>query len=265
MTSKFAKSLRRAVSVLKCFNTDELELSGTEISRKTGMHKTTAHRILATFAEDGLLDRNAKTGKYTIGTELYLLGNLYSNATDVSKAAKPVVRTLNELTGEAVNVSILNEGNRTLVLRTESKHAFRVTTHIGATMPAYSSAMGKAMLSELTEAELDKLYPEERLRPVTKKTIATKKELKLELEQIRKAGVAFDREGSYEGIVGIASVIRNASGKAIAAMGIAVAIFRMDQHNGERLPTLIRLGTSLASYRLGYQDMDNRIHRYYNQ
>jgi len=91
------KSLSKAVSVIRCFTPKELELSAADVARKIGIPKTTAHRILKTFAEVGLLEQNATTHKYTIGPLLYMLGNLYLSTTDVLKAAEPVLEKLNEL------------------------------------------------------------------------------------------------------------------------------------------------------------------------
>jgi len=195
-----------------------------------------------------------------VGTKLYTLGSLYLSTTDIFTAAKPVIEALNDLTGETINVSILDRGNIIFIMKEESKHAFRLNTHIGSIVRAYGSAMGKALLSELTEAEIDSLYPEDRLPPLTKKTIATKKELKLELEQVRQTGVAFDREGSYESVEAVGSVIRNANSKAVAAMSIAVPVFRMDEAARKQLTSLVKLGASLISYRLGYQDTANPVH-----
>jgi len=237
-----------------------MELSGTEIARKVGIHKTTAHRILSTLAKDGILDRNLKTGKYTIGHELFALGSLYLSTTDILKTADPVVKTLNDLTGDVVNVGIREGNNIILVMKEESKYPVRFFHHIGSIMPAHTSAIGKALLSELTEAQLDSLYPEEKLRVITKKTIATKTELKQELERIRETGVSFDREGIYDGVEGIGSVMHDASGKAVAGMSISVPVFRLEQIGHERLlAILIRLGTSLVSYRLGYQDKNTPV------
>jgi len=255
----FPRSILRVVSVLKSFTPDELELNAADISRKVAIPKTTTHRMLAALTKGGLLDRNAETGKYTIGPELYILGSLYLSTTDILKAAEPVIKTLNDLTGETVNLSIFDSGHVIVIMKEESKHAFRFSSHVGTVLPAHVSGMGKAFLSELTETELDKLYPEERLQPRTKKTTATKTKLKLELQQVRKTGVSFNREGDHEGIEGIGSVIRDARGKAAAAMSISVPVFRINQASRERLATLARLGTSLISYRLGYRDLANPV------
>lgn len=252
--------LSRAVSVLKSFTPREPELTAAEIQQKAKIPKATAYRILANLTEAGLLERDGKTGRYRIGPELYLLGSLYLTTTDILRAAESVMETLNDLTSEAINLSIFERGNVVLVMKEESKHTFRIALHIGSVLPAYASSMGKAFLSELSEAEIDSLYPEERLQPLTKKTIATKSELKLQLQQIRKTGVSFSRGETYEGGEGVASLIRDTTGKAVAAMSISVPVFRMNQGNRERLATLIKLATSLVSFRLGYQDRACPVH-----
>lgn len=249
----------KAVAILKSFTPDALEVGTTDVARKVGMPKSTAHRLLVTLTKTGLLDRKKETGKYTIGPELYKMGSLYLSATDILKAADPVTRTLNNLTSEAVSLGIRDDSNVILVLKEESKHAFRISRHVGKAVPAYASSMGKALLSELTETEIDSLYPEERLQTLTPKTIATKTKLKLELEEIRKTGVSLDKEGGYEGIEGIASVIRDASGMAVAALAIPVPIFRINKAKRERLVTLVRMGAGLVSHYLGYHDMDNPV------
>jgi len=248
------KSLIKAISVLKTFAPGALELTPAEIAQKLKMPKSSVYRVLATLSYGGFIEQNGTTNKYKIGPALYALGSLYLDTTDVIKAAEPVVKTLNDLTGEALNVGILDNGNMILIMKEESKHAFRFSVHVGSSMPAYSSAIGKALLSELDDSEIDRLYPHEALVPVTDKTIKTKTELKAELAEIRKSGIAYAREESYEGVIGIGAPIRNASRKAIAAVSISIPTFRLGQNMSDRIETAIRMAGSLISYRLGYQD-----------
>jgi len=254
------RSILRVVAVLRSFTPEQVELSAADISRKIGIPKTTTYRMLAALTKGGLLDRNVDTGNYRIGPEIYVLGSLYLSTNDILKAAEPVIKTLNDLTGETVNVGIFEKGHVIVVIKEESKDAFKFSLHVGSLLPAYASAMGKAFLSELTEAELDNLYPEERLTPRTAKTIATKRVLKLDLQQIKKTGASFNREGAHIGVEAVGSVIRDASGQAVAAMSIAVPVFRMNQVTRERLAALVKMGSRLTSYRLGYQDTDNPVH-----
>lgn len=248
------KSLLRAISIATSFSPNDLELSLTDLSRKTGIPMTTVNRIVKTLIQGRLLERNIQSNKYRIGPEFYILGSLYLRGTDILSAAEPVTQTLNDLTGEAVAVSILNQDNVVLIVKEESKHGFRVATHVGSILVGHASAMGKALLSELTKAEIDKILPEEKLKPMTKNTITTKDELIKELEQIRRTGISVDMEGNYEGLIGIASVVRDENGRAVAAMSIGFSAFRVSQAQREQIVMLVRMGASLISYRLGYRD-----------
>ncbi|UCG54423.1 MAG: IclR family transcriptional regulator [Dehalococcoidia bacterium] len=254
------KSINKAISVLKCFNSQDLALSASEISKKVGIHRVTSHRLLETLFRAGLLEKSAIKGKYSIGSELYVLGSLYLKTMDVIKVATPVVQTINELTGEAVALGILKNDSIIVVLREQSKHALRFDTHVGSVWAAHATSTGKALLSNLSETELDDLYPQEKLTTFTAKTIATKTELKLELEQIRKAGVAYDLESNNEKYVGVASAVRDVNGRAVAALNIGIPIFRCREPLSlKRLAALVRKGSCLISYLYGYQDSENDI------
>lgn len=255
----YIKSLIKAISVMKCFDPNNSEMGVSNVAQRVGLSRPTANRILSTLVYGGLLEQNGATGKYMIGSGLFSLGNLFLISRDIVKVAEPVVKELNELASEVVNVHIRDKGYSTIVLREESKHTFRFAYHVGSVFPAYAVSAGKALLSELTDAEIDSLYPNERLMPLTPKTVTTRTELKKELEQVRKTGVAFNREQAREGVESIASVIRDASGTAVAAMSIAAPVFMMNQVKRKKLTTIVRLGTSLMSYQLGYRDAVNPV------
>lgn len=254
-TSNSMRSVIRTISVLKCFSPSEPQLMAVNVAQKLGIPKPTIYRILACLTKAGLLAKKPGTSTYVVGPALYTLGSLYLSTTDLFQAAEPVIKTMNDLTAEVTNLAILDDkGYITMMMREESKHALRHVVHVGSTAPAYALALGKALLSELTDAEIDGLYPEEKLKPLTKKTVPTKTELKYELEQIRKSGVAFNFEQAYEGVEAVAAVIRNAVGKAIAATAIPVPIVRMNEVRRKKLASLMKMGAGLISYRLGYHD-----------
>jgi len=253
------KSLLRAISVIKSFTPGELELGPVAIAHKLGIPLTTAHRMLATLTKGGLLEQNTKNGKYRIGPGLYMQGSLYLSTTDISKAAEPVTELLNELTGEAIKISVFDRGNVIVIKKEESKYDFRYQHAVGSILPAYASGMGKAFLSELSEMELESLYPSEILKPLTSKTIATKTELKEELRQIRSTGFSVDREGNTEGLCGVGCVIRDATGKVVAAMSIGVPSHTFTEERKQQLGTLNKMGASVISDRLGYQGYENTV------
>ena len=253
------KSLIKAMSLIQCFSPTEPEFGVNDICNKLGLPKATVYRLLGTLIYGRFLEKNEETGKYRIGPVLYMLGSLYLSTTDILSAAQSVTRALNDITGEAVNMSIIDGAYSTIVLKEETKYRFRWGIHIGHSTLAYSSSMGKALLSELSDEEIDKLYPEENLKKITPKTVATKTELKLDLEKIRKTGFAYIVEGDIPGISGVATIIRDSKGKAAAAMSFSFPRFRVNKARRDILIKLIKKGASLVSYRLGYRDSNNPV------
>ncbi len=256
---KHVNAIFRAVSILSQFTANEPVQSAAVIARKTGLPTSTTRRIMNTLSECGLLDRNDESGKYSIGASMYILGSLYLLATDIFSAAQPVTAALNELTGETVSVSVRKNRDVVLVMKEEPRGSFRLTTSVGTVIPAYATAMGKALLCELSDGELDALYPEERFNPVTMGTVVSKQLLKAQLAEVRRSGVAFSSEESYEGVEAIASSIRDHRGACVAAMSVTVPVFRMSGALRERLSTIIRLSAALVSRRLGYRSEGGHV------
>ncbi len=253
-------SIKKAFAVLKCFSPDEIELGAAQIAKKLGIPLSTMQHILQTLSNIRVIQRNELNGKYSIGPALYLLGSLYLDSINFVKATNPVLKVLNELTREATNLSTYSDGFITILMREESKYDFRWTRHIGSTFPAYACSMGKAFLSELPEAEIDRLYPYEKIKPITPKTIDSKTKLKLDLAQIRESGVSIDTEGSAEGVLGIGALVRDSNGKAIAAISIAAPLIRINEIQRARMVELVRMSASLINYHLGYRDQNCLVH-----
>ena len=246
----YNKSLRKALTLLRLFTPDRPEQSGAEIARHMNMHKTSTYRLLDAFREEGFLARDPNTGRYSIGPDLYITGNLFLKTNDLLRTADPVIRLLNDLTGEVANMSILDKGFITLVLREESRYDFRWSRHVGSVLPAYVSAMGWALLSDLSDDDIDSLYPE-KLEPYTQHTVTTREALKQELRVVRTTGIAFDFEGAVPLLVGIGSPVRNSSDRTIAAISISVPSFRFDERKRQLYAQLVYNAAQLVSRDLG--------------
>jgi glycosyltransferase involved in cell wall biosynthesis len=97
-------------------------------------------------------------------------------------------------------------------MKEESQQPIRYHHEIGTIYPAYATAMGRVLLSELGDAEIDRFYPGESLPALTPVTLQTKTELKSRLEKIRNTGVSFENGGAVENLEGIASPVRDENG-----------------------------------------------------
>ena len=258
---RYFKSLDKVISILNCFTEDRPELRTSEVSQILGIHRVTAHRLLETLSEARLLEKVRSRGAYTVGPELYRLGTVYLHNTSMNTVAAPVVKKISKLTGEVVAIHILDKrGHVQVLMRGERKNGFRWSAQVGSILPAYACAGGKALLSELTEVEIDNLYAEERLKRLTAGTISTKTQLKTELETIRVKGVAFNHGEDYEGIEAVASVIHDVTGKAEASLIIAAPLLGESRIQREQWDKLVKLGASLISYQFGYRN-DNLVVR----
>ncbi len=255
----FSNSVLRTASIIKSFTQYKLELTPRELASENGLPQSTVYYILASLTKSELLEKTADGRKYTIGHALFEKGALYLKRMDVVKIAEPVVKILNDLINEGISVGVLYGTNVTRVLREESKRDVRFIGPIGESLPAYASNMGKALISDLSDDQIDNLYPSERLIPRTPRTIRTKTELKLELKKIRETGVAFDKEGCYEGVESIASVIRGSHGKAVAAISISLPVSRMNAGKRRQFAELIKMGATLINYKLGYKDKSSPV------
>lgn len=249
-----SKSLQKALAVLRAFTPQRPSQTGPEIVRLTRMHKTSAYRMLATLCQEGFLERDEPTGEYSVGRSAYRLGSLFLETNSLLKAADPVIKLMNQLTGEATNLGIFENGFVTLVMHEEAKHEFRWGRHVGSVVSAHTSSMGKAFLSELTEEVIDELYPSEELKQLTPRSPRTRTALKAELAEVRRTGVAFDYEGTVEWVIGIGCVVRSQDGKGIAGLSVAIPKFRLDEQLRDQLAVLVKRGAALISHRLGYTD-----------
>ena len=248
------RSVARVIAVLSCFSPEQFELSPSEIAKQTRIPIATTYRLLNSLRKGRFLIKRRGSGKYCIGPELYLLGNLFLNTAEPLSAVNPIMKLLNNLTNEVVAAGILEGGYVTVVLREESRHSLRFGVHVGSIFPAHVLSMGKAFLSELSDAEIDELYPQEELKKYTPKTVSTKTKLKRELAEIRKNGIAFNNQQSTEGVESIGVVVHDDTSAAVIALSIGVPTVRMNQTKRELYAQLLIKASNLASYRLGYRN-----------
>lgn len=252
-------STPKIIRLFKAFSLTEPELTASEIWQRTKIPISTLYRLLNNLKEERWLEKNSRTERYCIGDALYMVGNLYTSSTGLVRASEPIIKVVNELTNEAVSIVVRDKKNVAIILREESKFSIRWAVHVGSIMAAHASSPGKVFLSELSEKELDTLYAEERLPSVTKKTIGTKAELKIELEKIRRTGIAVHSEESIAGVWGVASLIRDNTGTPIASLSVAVPLFRINADTSELIADMVKVASSIVSYRLGYTKINHAV------
>jgi len=243
-------SVANAIALLKTFSDEHFELGITDLAARLGVAKSTAHRLAATLVETGMLEQNQETEKYRLGFAAFELGALVRRKMDVSTEAKGCLLALRERTGETVHLAILDGGEIVYVNYLESKNAVRISSAIGLRKPAHCTAEGKAILA--FQPANDDAHPRKfDLERRTPKTIPDSRALAAELAAVRAQGFAVDDEESEIGMRCIAAPIRDETGHATAAVGIAGPIQRLPKKKLLSFAPAVINATDEISLRLG--------------
>jgi DNA-binding IclR family transcriptional regulator len=210
-------------------------MSLKQLAGLTGLHPSTAHRILGVMVEHRLLDR-IEPGTYRLGIRLLELGHLVKARIDLRTEALPFMRMLHEELHETINLSVRQGDEMVYVERTVSdRQAMRVAHLIGARAPLHVTAVGKLFLLE-DGPELCKAYAlRTRLEGLTRSTIRDLGTLQKELEKIRKTGYAFDHEEAEAGVSCVGAGIRDDEGKLVAGLSISAPSNRLSKAWGARV------------------------------
>ena len=228
------------------------------LAQSTGLHPSTAHRILTALLADRLVER-ADQGNYRLGMRLLELGNLVKSRLSVRELALPFMRELHAETGEAVNLSVRRDDEIVYVERTSSgRSLMRVVNIIGARAPLHITAVGKLFLAEDSAAELRGYAQRTGLRSYTRASITSLEPLEKEIERVRKQGFAFDNEEAEIGVRCIGAGIRDDTGMLVAGLSVSAPAERMKpqwaaavkatfSRNPAKLVRAGRLGTGSAN------------------
>ena len=222
-----------------------------QIAQYTGLHPSTAHRILAAMSADRMVDR-VEPGSYRLGMRLLELGNLVKSRISVRELALPLMRELHSQTGETANLSVRHDDEIVYVERTSSgRSAMRVVHVIGARAPLHVTAAGKLFLLEEGFARLRDYAKRTGLAPQTANTLTSAPALERELERIQRQGWATDNEEAEMGVRCVAAGIRDDGGVLVAALSLSTPADRMKVQWGP----LVKETADRVSRSIGHRPM----------
>ncbi|MFI0352803.1 IclR family transcriptional regulator [Actinomadura sp. 9N407] len=210
--------LARAARILYSFTVASPELSMTDVVRRTGLPRSSVHRIMDQLVQLRALERAG--GKYRLGLGLIELGALAAHQNRLREAALPHLHRLQATTGALVHLAILDGHEIVYLEKIGGSPNGRIPSRLGGRQPAYCTAAGKAMLAFADEDELAAAL-EAGTPARTPFTITGPQALRRELALIRERGVALDREENYRGISCVAAPLRDATGRPVAAISLS--------------------------------------------
>lgn len=141
----------RALRLLEAFGMDDAQLSLAELSRRTGLHKTTALRMARTMAAENYLVQR-EDGNWRLGRAVGWLGACYQATFDVHEVVEPVLRELSAKTGESTSFYVREGNQRTCLARVNGPRTIRHTVRVGVGFPLDLGAPGRVILAYGGEA-----------------------------------------------------------------------------------------------------------------
>lgn len=217
------KPTLRTLAILELLSSGDRSYSLSEISRALDISPSTLFPIIHTLREKKYLNYDEKTQTYTLGLRLFEIGSRIQNS-HVYNSITEIMTEIVEKCGETCHFGVLDRGDVLYLAKVDSTNPIRMFSKIGRRLPAYGTAIGKALLKMYTTEELKALYPEG-LKPLTANTITNFDEL---YRQINSSDLfTYEVEESNDSIRCIA--IPLVQDKAVVgAFSVAVPIYRYD-------------------------------------
>jgi IclR family KDG regulon transcriptional repressor len=248
------QSVSHALDILESFTKTEDELGVTELSKRLGLHKNNVFRLLATLEHRGYIEQNTATESYRLGPKTLQLGSIFIEQRECRRQARPILENLTAASGETTVVAVLRASKVIYMDSVETGKTVRAVSRVGAMLPAHCTAVGKALLSTLSSAEVERLYPETSLPSLTDRSIKTRDQLVAELKKVAEKGYALESEECDLEVRSIAVPVRDFSKQVIAALGIVAPATRLPDAvlaQGNIIALLEEAGRALSA-KLGY-------------
>ncbi len=214
------QALDRGLKLLRALMR-EGSASLTNLALQVGMPPSTAHRVLATLQAHDFVEFNIATQEWSIGIEAFRVGSAYLDRTSLVESARPPMRELTGVTGETANLAVTSQGDVVFLSQVESQNPIRAFFRPGTRGFMHASGIGKILLANMTNSEVESILQRKGCPEFTAKTITSPRALFADLEQARLRGWSLDDEESYLGMRCVAAAIYNSFGEAIAGVSVS--------------------------------------------
>jgi DNA-binding IclR family transcriptional regulator len=247
------QSLDRAISILNLFKNSRYPIGSSEIANKLGLARTTVHGLVSTLVRNGFLQKNNATHKYSLGFALYELSSIQMAHLEINQRATIPLQNLSKKTNRICHVAIWDR-NSILVTMSVQPHGHESTVNqIGPRLPAYCTALGKAILANMSESE-QKIYLDGvDLVAYTPNTIIDRPSLEKELFLISEQGYSVSRKEVLLNQLGLGASVMGSDGLVTGA--ISIRLNNEDEDNDFMAQTIEDL--TQTSYQIsldmGYQ------------
>ena len=245
------QSIRRATAILEIVSQSPDGINLAELSKAVGLHNSTTFHLTKTMVAEGILRQNPGTKCYHVGTRLFSLAAGAIDEIELVQIATPILAELAAATGENSHIAVPSSDGVVIIAKCDGSSSVRMMERIGSVRPAYATAIGKAILSSYSKAELEAYLDHHELVPHTAKTITDRDLFIAEIERIKINGIAYDDAEFNDEARCMAVPFTNFTGTTIGSVGISGPAWRINIQDLPRYRAAVFIAANKLSSFLG--------------
>ena len=252
-SNKGNQSLLKALQIIEVMAVNKAPMRLLDISKAVSISPSTVLRFLNTFKAMNYVNQDPASLNYFPTMKFQMIANMVNSQLKIRDITHPFLLDISQKTGEFSSLAVLEEMEVIYIDYADGPNStYKNLMRIGKNAPAHSTGVGKCLLLNFTEAEIDLLISEKGLIRLTEKTITTKEKLLEELKTVRKNGFAFDDEECEPNFKCIAVPLRDYSGNVIASMSVSTPTVRLTGQKEEFILELLNNASGKISATMGY-------------
>lgn len=240
MAEPLNRSLARGLDILELLSEAPKGLALHEIARALELPKSSAFNLVRTLLDKQFIWFDAVSSRYALSLRAFELGSSVLAGTSAEAVLRRHMGEIYQQCNETVHCGVPDGREVVYVDKIESTQSIRMTSRIGARMPLYCTAMGRAILACMRDEEVEALLAGQRFEALTPHTVADCGALLRELAVVRARGVAVEREENNENVCCVGVAIHGREGRPQYAISISAPIFRAGEERLERYAQLLQ-------------------------
>lgn len=221
------QSLERAFCVLEEVARHRDGVTLSQISRSIGLHTSTLYHLTRTLVALGYLRTGPDDKRFRVGRGIFRLASSCFDEGEICDTVEPFLARLAEATGEATHYAIWERDKALILTRRSGPNALQITERAGTPRPLYCTAIGKALLSGLSPDSFEEHLARMEFESFTPTTLKDAQVLRLQIEAVRRDGIAFDDCEFNPEVRCMAAPVRDFRGRVVGAVGFSGPVWRI--------------------------------------
>lgn len=221
---EFVQSLERGFAVIRAFERNRTHMSVTDVAQATGLTRAVARRFLLTLVELGYVRNEGRS--FSLRPRILELGYGYLSGLTFPEIARPYMEELSATVQESVSAAVLDADDIVYVANVVPRRVMTINVPIGGRDPAYCTSLGRVLLAQRSDDEIDAYLKSVVLERRTDRTVTDPAALRKILGEVRAQGYAFLDQELEDGLGAIAIPVHDAAGVVVAAMNVSAYSLR---------------------------------------